>query len=80
MILASKTVNVNAKTAKGTALHIAVKKKAKNMIPVLIDFKADPNIRDRDNKSAFELTRDSEIQVLLEKSSLHVANFEMNLY
>ena len=41
MILSQGNIDVNKRTSKGSALHVAVKKKAKPMIALLMDAKAD---------------------------------------
>jgi len=84
MIISQGNIDINKRTVKGTSLHIAVKKKAKAMISLLMDYKADHqwfsfefylkwsfllSIKDKDNKTIMEICKDPEIIGLIENAS-----------
>ena len=66
ILIASDNIDVNYNGPIGTALHIACKKNNRHIVSKLL-YKADPTIKDKNNKIALEYTRDKNIIQLISK-------------
>ena len=66
ILINSEIIEVNYNGPIGTALHIACKKNNRHIVSKLL-YKADPTIKDKNNKIALEYTRDKNIIKLISK-------------
>ena len=66
ILISSENIEVNYNGPVGTALHIACKKNNRYIVSKLL-YKADPTIKDKNNKIALEYTRDKNIIKLISK-------------
>lgn len=59
-------MNVNQITENGSALQLAIQKKKKNIVKILINAKASPYVKDNQGRNAFDVCNDPEIHTILE--------------
>ncbi|XP_075698772.1 ankyrin repeat domain-containing protein 22 [Rhinoderma darwinii] len=72
-LLLGAGVNVNATDSEGnTALHYACKMKSQSIVPILLDAKADPTIKNKDGETSIDIAerlKFKKILHLMKKSS-----------
>ena len=66
ILISSENIDINYNGPVGTALHVACKKNNRYLVSKLL-YKADPTIKDKNNKIAIEYTRDKNIIKLISK-------------
>ena len=72
ILLFLKEIDVNINHEKeGTPLHIACKKNNMQIVSILVSFKADLNIKNKQNKLPIDLTTDENIKKILKKAMIY---------